>query len=245
MLIACAGSALVAGGASALNQVQERHTDRLMERTRDRPVAEGRMTVGHANRLAYLFTVAGLLLLWFGTNRAAALVALATTICYVVIYTPLKKHTSLSTVVGAIPGALPPLIGWAAARGTVDAVAWTLFLLMFFWQLPHFLAIAWMYREDYARAGLPMLAVVDTTGRVTGLQALLWAATLVPVTLLPAFLGMTGQTYALSAFVLGAAFVSVAGVFARTRSRENARLLFLTSITYLPLLWVLMAIGKK
>jgi protoheme IX farnesyltransferase len=245
MLVTCLGTALVAGGASALNQVQERAIDRLMERTRQRPVAEGRMGPTEASVVAYTFAVIGLLLLWLGVNRAAALVALATIVLYVVIYTPLKKHSSLATVVGAVPGALPPLIGWAGARGTLDPVAGALFLIMFFWQMPHFLAISWMYRDDYARAGLPMLAVVDTKGRVTGLQAMLWAATLLPVTMLPALFGLSGVVYAVSAFVLGAGLFAVAAAFAHSRTHANARRLFLASITYLPLLWILMAASKR
>lgn len=240
MLITCVGTALVAGGASALNQVQERAIDRLMERTRQRPVAEGRMGTTEARTTAYTFAGVGLLLLWFGANHAAALVALATIVLYVVIYTPLKRLSSLATVVGAVPGALPPLIGWAGARGTLDPVAWSLFLLMFFWQMPHFLAIAWLCREDYARAGLPMLPVVEPDGRSTGRQVVLYALVLVPVSLAPTLVGLAGRVYFGGALILGLIFLGFAVQFARQRTNDTARRLFLGSISYLPLLWGLM-----
>jgi protoheme IX farnesyltransferase len=238
------GTLLVASGASAFNQVYERDLDALMDRTRERPVADGRMSVGQANTLAAGFTIAGLVLLWLGANAAAALVAFATLLCYMAIYTPLKRRTSLATIVGAVPGALPPIIGWAAARGTVDVVAWSLFLIMFVWQLPHFLAIAWMYRDDYAKAGLPILTVLDTDGRMTGMQMTLWAATLVPASVLPFVVHLTSRTYAVGAIVLGVALAGLALNFLWSRTRANARWLFLGSITYLPLLWLLMAIGR-
>ena len=202
------------------------------------------MRVGEANLLAGGFSVAGLVLLWLGANATAALVAFATLLCYLVIYTPLKRHTSLATIIGAVPGALPPIIGWAAARGTVDVVAWSLFLIMFIWQLPHFLAIAWMYRDDYAKASLPILTVLDTDGRMTGRQMTLWAATLVPASVLPAVVHLSSFTYAVGAIVLGLALAGLALNFLRARTRANARWLFLGSITYLPLLWLLMAIGR-
>ena len=175
----------------------------------------------------------------------AALVAVATLVIYLVIYTPMKRFSSLSTVVGAIPGALPPVIGWTAAGGTLASAApWSLFLIMFVWQLPHFLAIAWLYREDYARAGLPMLPVVDRQGVLTGGQAALWAATLVPVTLLPYLLRFTTGTYAIAALVLGIAFLVVAVRFMLRRTDDRARALFYGSITYLPLLFGFMGAGR-
>ena len=158
LLNACVGTALVAGGAAAINQVSERDIDRLMVRTRRRPLADARMPVVEAVALALGLTAVGLVMLWIATGLLAALVALATFLSYAFVYTPLKRITSLSTIVGAVPGALPPLIGWAAARGTLlEPAPWALFLIGFFWQLPHILAIGWMYREDYARAGLPLL----------------------------------------------------------------------------------------
>jgi heme o synthase len=254
LLVTCLGTALVAGGAAAFNQVDERDLDRLMVRTRQRPVAEGRMSAGEGRAIAAIFAVAGLIILWFGTNAIAALVALATLLSYTVIYTPLKRRSSLSTVVGAVPGALPPLIGWCAAQGghggpvtagvLANAAPWALFLLMFLWQLPHFLAIAWMCRDDYARANLPMLSVVDRDGRMTGRQAVLWSATLIPISELPFLLNMTGPLYAVSALVLGLAMLALAFRFLVHRSHEHARALFLGSIIYLPLLWIVMVVGR-
>jgi protoheme IX farnesyltransferase len=188
----------------------------------------------------------GLAVLWFGANPLAAIVALATLLSYTVVYTPLKRRTSLATIVGAVPGALPPLIGWAAATGSIAGPApWSLFLLMFIWQLPHFLAIAWLYRDDYARAGLPMLSVLDRDGGLAGRQALLWAAALVPVSLLPTALQLTGSTFGIGAFVLGVTLLVLAFRFAFRRSDENARTLFFASITYLPLLWILMVMDRQ
>lgn len=241
----CLGTALVAGGASAVNQVYERDTDRLMSRTRTRPMAAGRMSIAEALAAAALMATVGLAILWTAATPEAAWVALATFVSYVAVYTPLKRKTSFSTVVGAVPGALPPLVGWAAVQGTVRGVEpWSLFLIMFFWQLPHFLAIAWMYRDDYARAGMPMLSVIDRDGAFTGRQAVLWAASLVPFGQLPFLFGMANATYAVGALVLGIAQLALAVVFARHRSIANARTLFFTSIIYLPLLWLLMVTGR-
>jgi protoheme IX farnesyltransferase len=157
----------------------------------------------------------------------------------------MKRWSSLATIVGAVPGALPPMIGWAAVRGSVDAVSWTLFAIMFFWQLPHFLAIGWMFRDDYAKASMPMLPVIDTSGAVTGRQALIYAAALVPVSVMPMLFGMTGRAYGIGALLLGVFLVAVAAGFAVKRTRDNARMLFLSSITYLPLLLALMAAGRR
>jgi protoheme IX farnesyltransferase len=245
LAITCLGTALVAAGAAAFNQVDERDTDRLMVRTRLRPVADGRMSVAEGRAIAGALTGAGLAVLWLGTNLVATLVAFATLVSYALVYTPLKRRTSLATIVGAVPGALPPLIGWTASSGTLAGLApWSLFLVMFIWQLPHFLAIAWIYREDYARAGLPMLAVVDRQGGLTGRQALLWAATLIPFSLLPAALQLTGSAYAVGALVLGLMQLAVAVRFALRRTDPNARALFYASITYLPLLWMLMVLDR-
>jgi heme o synthase len=245
LVVACLGTALVAGGAAAINQVQERATDRLMERTRLRPMADGRMGAGEGVLIALALSAAGLAILAFGANRSAALVALATLVSYAAIYTPMKRRSSLATVIGAVPGALPPIIGWAAAGGSLGIAApWALFLLMFLWQLPHFLAIAWIYRDDYARAGLPMLPVIDTNGALTGRQAALWAATLIPFSLLPYLIGMAGAPYAIAALLLGSAQFVLAAAFALRRTTANARALFYGSITYLPLLWMLMVFNR-
>jgi protoheme IX farnesyltransferase len=246
LLITCLATALVASGAAAVNQVYERKTDKLMERTRRRPVADGRMSVAEGLAFGVLLSTSGLALLAWTTNLTAVGVALSTLLSYALIYTPLKPVTSLSTVVGAVPGALPPLIGWAAAADSISGIApWSLFLIMFFWQLPHFLAIAWIYREDYARAGMPMLTVIDPTGGFTGRQAVLWAAALVPFSQLPYLFGLAGGRYAIGAFLLGLAQLAVACRFARHRSIAKARALFYASIIYLPLLWALMVIGRN
>ena len=244
IVVAGVGTALVAGGAAAMNQVYERDIDRLMERTRLRPVADRRMGATEAYLTGAALALVGIALLWIGANAVAAGIAIATLAIYVWLYTPLKRRTSLSTIVGAVPGALPPLIGWAAARGTVSGVApWTLFLVMFLWQLPHFLAISWMCRDDYRQAGLPMLSVIDGDGAMTGRQAAFWAATLIPFSVLP-FLILANAVYALGAVVLGLGFLAAALKFARRRSDANARLLFFVSILYLPLLWTLLCVAR-
>ena len=245
LIAVCFGTALVAGGSAAFNQIQERDVDLLMERTKTRPMPQQRMTITHATVVAYATSLVGLALLVIFSNWLAAGIALVTSLLYVVIYTPMKLKSSLATVVGAIPGALPPMIGWAAARGSVDLVSWTLFLIMFLWQMPHFLAIAWMCREDYARAKMPMLSVVDTDGSMTGRQAVVYAAALVPVSVAPMLFGMAGRAYGIGALVLGITLVAVAVGFAFNRSRENARMLFLATITYLPLLLILMAFSRR
>jgi len=231
------GTALVAGGASALNQVWERETDRLMRRTSGRPLPQGRLGLNEGTWFGVLLTSAGLIELTFGANSMAAAVALATSASYVLAYTPLKKRTSLATLVGAVPGALPPVIGWAAATGNLSLPVWVLFGIVFLWQMPHFLAIAWMHRDDYARAGIPLLPVLEPDGRRTGQQALLYAAALWPVSLLPALVGLADAPYSIVATVLGFIFIGLSALFARDPSIVSARRLFLFSITYLPLLW--------
>jgi protoheme IX farnesyltransferase len=234
------GTALVASGASAFNQVYERDTDALMQRTRLRPMADGRLTNEEALRYAAVLSLAGLLLLALGANTLSAVVALATLLSYVAINTPLKRRSSFATVIGAIPGALPAVIGWAAAANDLSRGAWVLFGIVFLWQLPHFLAIAWMCREDYARAGFPMLPVIEPDGRSTARQSVVYAAALLPVSLAPTLLGMTTATYFVAALALTLAFVLLTLQFARTRSERDARRVFFGSITYLPILWVLM-----
>ena len=244
LLATIAGTALVAGGASAFNQVIERESDGLMRRTRLRPLPDGRVTSVEALTFATILSAAGLLLLAAGVNVLTALVALATLASYVVVYTPLKRRTSFATVIGAIPGALPPVIGWAAAENSLSQGAWVLFGIVFLWQLPHFLAIAWMYREDYARAGLPLLPVLEPDGRSTGLQAVVYNAALLPLALAPTLVGMTGAAYFAGALVLTLLFLGASLRFAMTRSVRDARRLFFTSITYLPLLWALMIVDR-
>jgi len=239
------GTGLVAGGAAALNQISERDLDRLMDRTRMRPVADRRMSVSEARLVAWGVSIAGLALLALTANALATAIAAVTLAIYAFVYTPMKRMTSFSTVVGAVPGALPPMIGWAAARGSIDAPAWALFLIVFLWQLPHFLAIAWLYREDYARASFPMLPVVDPDGASTARQSLLYATALLPISVLPSALGMTGLVYAISAFVLGLAFIGTGIRFAMQRTKPNARLLFLASLVYLPAVWGIMMIDRR
>ncbi len=240
LVAAVLGTACVSGGAAALNQIYERDTDALMIRTRHRPVAAGRLQVGEATVFAFALVFAGLLQLALGANLVAAGVAFVTVACYALLYTPLKRRTSFATVVGAVPGALPPVIGWAAARGTLDPGAWLLFLIVFLWQLPHFLAIAWMFRDDYARAGFPLLPVVEPDGRSTARQAVAYAAALVPASLSPTAIGLTGSLYFGSAMALGLIFLALTVWFGVRRTPAAARVVFVASILYLPLLWIVM-----
>ena len=238
------GTGLVAGGASAFNQVIERDSDALMHRTRLRPMADKRLPIRDALIFGAILTLIGLAVLAAGANRLSALVALLTLASYAIVYTPLKRVSSFSTVVGAIPGALPPVIGWAAAQDSLSRGAWVLFAIVFLWQLPHFLAIAWIYREDYARAGLPMLPVIDPDGRSTARQSVIYAAALLPVSLAPTLVGMAGSLYFSGALILSIAFVWLAVRFGLSRTISDARLLFFGSITYLPILWVLMIVNR-
>jgi heme o synthase len=231
------GTALVAGGAAALNQVWERETDSLMRRTRLRPIAGGRLRIADGTWFGILLAGTGLVELTWEVNTLSAAVAAATLVSYVLVYTPLKKRTSLATLIGAVPGALPPVIGWAAATGTISIPAIVLFGIVFLWQMPHFLAIAWLYRDDYERAGIPLLPVLEPDGRRTGQQALLYAAALWPVSLLPAVVGIADAPYSIVAAVLGFGLIALSALFARDRTTKTARHLFLYSITYLPLLW--------
>jgi heme o synthase len=236
LLAALAGTGLVAAGASVLNQVMERDTDALMRRTRTRPLPAGRVGPAPARAYGALLTLAGLATLLGLCGRLAAGVALATWASYLFAYTPLKRRTPLATLVGAVPGALPPVIGWAAARGRLEPGAFILFAILFLWQIPHFLAIAWLYREDYARAGLPMLPVLDREGTFTGRQAVLHSLALLLVSLAPAAAGLAGPPYLAGAFVLGAGLTAFALRLARARDLGSARGLFLASVVYLPAL---------
>jgi protoheme IX farnesyltransferase len=207
-----------------------------MRRTRTRPLPGGRLGTTEGTWFGVLLSAIGLAQLAVAVNGTAAAVAGCTLISYVLVYTPLKPHTSLATLVGAIPGALPPVIGWSAATERIPLEALVLFGIVFFWQMPHFLAIAWLYRDDYANAGIPLLPVLEPDGRRTGQQALLYSAALWPVSLLPAAVGLAGVPYMIVATALGLLFVWLALRFARERSMATARALFLFSITYLPLL---------
>ena len=238
------GTALVAGGAAALNQVWERDTDRLMRRTMRRPLPEGRLRLRDGAWFGLGLSAVGLAELAVAVNGVAASVAAATLVSYVVVYTPLKTRSSLATLIGAVPGALPPVIGWAAATGEITRPAIVLFGIVFLWQMPHFLAIAWMYRDDYARAGIPMLPALEPDGRRTGRQALLYAAALWPVSLLPATVGLAGAPYSIVATALGFGFIWLGALFARDRTTASARRLFLFSLLYLSLLWGALVVDR-
>jgi heme o synthase len=238
-----AGTALLSGGASVLNQYWEREADGRMRRTRSRPLPSGRVAPGAALAFGLILSAAGLGLLASASGLAYFLGAAALG-SYVLAYTPLKRVTSLCTVVGAVPGAIPPLLGWAAARGTLEPGAWALFAVLFLWQLPHFLAIGWIYREDYARGGFPMLTVTDPDGRSTGRQAVLYAAALLPTTLVAGALSADGPAYLWGALALGAAFLACAVAFAKTRSLAWARRLFVASVLYLPAVLGLMVFDR-
>jgi protoheme IX farnesyltransferase len=234
------GTFLVAGGAAALNQVWERDTDKLMRRTRMRPLPDARLDPTHARVFGWTLSLAGLVELALFVNLLCAGVALATLASYVWFYTPLKFVTSLSTIAGALPGALPAVIGWSAATNSLSIAGWVLFGIVFMWQMPHFLAIAWMYRDEYASAGIPLLPVVQPDGRSTGRQVVLYTAGLVPVTLLPTVVGLASPYYLTGAVVLGAILMVLSLEFAVTRTNDAARRLFLGSILYLPILWGLL-----
>lgn len=237
------GTALCAGAGSVLNQWFERDTDRLMARTAKRPLPDRRMAPSAALRFGALLAVAGVAqLAWLAQRPLAALIAFSTLITYALIYTPMKRVSSTATLIGAVPGALPPLIGFAAATGTVDARGLTLFLIMFIWQMPHFLAIAWFYRDEYALAGIPVMPVTDPTGAKTSASVLSWSAVLLPATLLPGVLGMVGPIYWLVALLLGLAQLYVAARVAIERTQQAARRLFFFTITYLPVLLGVMVV---
>jgi protoheme IX farnesyltransferase len=237
-------TALAAAGTLALNQYLERDLDARMERTRRRPLPDGRLLPVEALVLGSLLLAAGLLWLWCGVGTVAALVTAAITVSYLLLYTPLKPVSSLCSIVGAVPGALPPVAGWAAARGTLGVEPWMLFGILFLWQIPHSLAIGRLYREDYARAGIRVLPAVDRDGASTGTHVVTYCLALVPVTLLPTLAGLAGPIYFLAALVLGVGFLWSAVGLARTRSAADARRLLFASLLYLPALLVVMALDR-
>jgi protoheme IX farnesyltransferase len=238
------GTALVASGAAALNQWLEREHDAKMRRTEDRPLPSGRMQPSTALVFGGVCGGVGLLYLALAVNPLTSLLGAATLGSYLFIYTPLKRITTLNTIVGAIPGALPPLMGWVAARQQIDRGGWALFAILFFWQLPHFLAIAWIYREDYLRAGFVMLPGVDPAGERTGRQAVSHTLGLLTVSLCPFLFRMAGPVYLFGALGLGLAYLWFALQFSRKMSIPAARRLFLASILYLPLLLGLLVFDK-
>jgi protoheme IX farnesyltransferase len=236
LLHALAGTSLVAGGTSALNMIVERDVDALMHRTAGRPLPAGRLAVRIATAFAWTISVLGALELVLFVNGTTALLAVATLLVYVFVYTPLKRRTSLATLVGAIPGALPIVGGWTASGAPLDARAAALFAILFLWQLPHVLALSWIHREDYARAGLRMMSVNDAEGSATFRQATLDAVALLPVSLAPVMLSMAGWPYFALALPLSGALVVLAIAGARKPSPIRARRLFLATLAYLPLL---------
>jgi protoheme IX farnesyltransferase len=238
------GTAAAAAGAAALNQWWEYNLDALMQRTRSRPVPAGRMRPRDAVILGSALSIFGVAYLAFVCNALSAALTAITIIIYIFAYTPLKRVSTFNTALGAVPGALPPMIGWAAARGTLNAGAWMLFAILFFWQLPHFFAIAWMYRDDYARAGFQMISSDDRTGERSASQSVFFCMLLFIVAGLPAFLGIATVFYLLAELILGAVFVAVAMRFLKTRARADARRLFITSIIYLPLLLGALVLSK-
>ncbi len=238
------GIALLSSGIATLNQYAERDLDGLMRRTASRPLPAGKLAPWEALAFGSALTILAELYLLVLVNPLSAVLGLTVIAGYVFAYTPLKTRSSLSTVVGAFPGAVPPLIGWSAATGTLSIEAWVLFAILFLWQFPHFLAIAWMYREDYGRAGILMLPVVEPDGRVTAQQIVVYTLMLIPVSLLPTVLGMSGKIYFFGALVLGLAFLYSSVRAAFSMSRQLARQLLLASVLYLPLLFILMVVNK-
>jgi protoheme IX farnesyltransferase len=238
------GTLLVASGTGTLNQYLERHSDKHMRRTANRPLPAGRLAPAEALGFGILLAALGGWELWAFTNPLTSQLALLTLGAYLLFYTPLKKRTPLCTLVGAFPGAMPPLIGWAAVRNHLSLDAWVLYLILFLWQFPHLLAIAWMYREDYARAGIQMLPRNDRQGRATMRQILAYSLVLIPASLLPAFLGQAGKAYLVGALVLGLGFLHYGMRLAFHRSNSLARRLVLASVVYLPLVFGMLMADK-
>src|SRR5579864_502000 len=234
------GTGLIASGTAALNQWYEREADAKMKRTQGRPLPAGRLDAGRALAFAIFISAAGFVELFLGVNALTALLGLFTLLSYLFIYTPLKQRSPHSTTIGAIPGAMPPLIGYAAASDTLGWDAWILFAILFLWQFPHFYAIAWMYREDYERAGIRMLPVVEPDGESTARRILWFSLALIPISLVPKFLSMTGNVYLIGAAVMGMVFVYAGLRISFDRTRLQARRVLLASVVYLPVLYGLM-----
>jgi protoheme IX farnesyltransferase len=238
------GTGLIASGTAALNQWYEREADAKMRRTQARPLPAGRLVAWKALVFAILISAAGFAELWFGANALSALLGLFTLLCYLFVYTPLKQRSPHSTTIGSIPGAMPPLIGFAAASGTLTWQAWVLFAILFLWQFPHFYAIAWMYKEDYARAGIRMLPVVEPDGKSTAWRILLYSIALIPISLMPKFFAMAGNVYLYGALALGLAFLYYGLRIRWDRTRQQARHVLLASVVYLPVLFSLMLFDR-
>jgi heme o synthase len=238
------GVALLSSGIATLNQYIERDLDGLMRRTQGRPLPSGRLLALEALLFGVSLSTVAIVYLAVTVNSLSALLGVVTLASYLFIYTPLKTRTTLSTVFGAFPGAMPPFIGWVAARGEVTIEAWVLFAILFLWQFPHFLAIAWMYRDDYARAGIKMLPVVEPEGRVTGQQIVTYTLLLIPVSLLPVLVNLAGSVYLIGASVIGLVFLYYGVRAALVRTTWQARKLLLASVLYLPILFVLMVMNR-
>ncbi len=243
-LFALAGIGTVTAGGAALNNWMERDVDRLMRRTAGRPLPAGRITGTAAVAFGAGLVGAGLLGLWVLVRPLTALLGVVSLVSYVFVYTPLKRRTSLCTVVGGIPGALPVLGGWTAAGAALSPAAWSLFAIVFLWQIPHFLSLAWVYRDDYRRGGLCVLSAEDPNGGRTGRQSLAFSLALVPVSLVPALLGLSGEIYLVCALLAGAAYAGLAGAFLAARSRGRAQRLFLASLIYLPAVYLVMVLDR-
>jgi protoheme IX farnesyltransferase len=238
------GTGLIASGTAALNQWYERDADRRMRRTSARPIPAGRVSPGRGLAFGVVLSLAGFADLWLGVNLLAALLGLGTLFAYLFLYTPLKRRSWLSTTIGAFPGAMPPMIGFAAARGSITGEAWVLFAILFLWQFPHFYSIAWMYREDYARAGIRMLPVVEPDGRSTARQIVFYGLALIPVSLVPSILGMSGRIYLVGALALGLCFLYSGVRVALERTLLRARYVLMASVLYLPLIYGLMLLDR-
>lgn len=238
------GTGLIASGTAALNQWYEREADGKMRRTSGRPIPSGRLSASRALIFGIALAIAGFLELAVFVNLLSGILGVATLISYLFLYTPLKQRSWLSTTVGAVPGAMPPMIGFAAASGTLTAEAWVLFAILFLWQFPHFYAIAWMYREDYGRAGIRMLPVIEPDGHSTARQIIIYASLLIPVSLIPGLLGMSGKFYLLGAAALGVWFLYSGVRVAMERTILRARAVLLVSVFYLPLLYGLMVLDR-
>ena len=237
-------TALLAGGTGALNQWMERVADRKMRRTENRPLPAGRLDSRRALGFGIAISAIGLGYMAWAVNPLTALLGGLTLTSYLFLYTPLKSRTWLSTLVGAFPGAMPPLIGWAAVRNDLAVGGWVLFAMLFLWQFPHFYAIAWMYREDYERAGIRMLPVIEPDGKSTSRQIVAFAAILIPVSIIPVALGMAGWIYLAGAVLLGLFYLYSGVETARLRTGVQARKLLQASVVYLPLVYVLLAVNK-
>ena len=242
LLILLSGVSLVCGGSAALNHYLERDVDKLMERTKNRPIPQGVIKPNEAMLFGIVLVLLGVFILWGEINLLTAFLSLLTAFLYVLVYTPMKKMTWLNTTIGAIPGALPPLGGWAAATNDLSTGGWILFLILFLWQHPHFYSIAWIFREDYKRGGLKMLPVVYPDGKSTFLQIIIFSVLLIPVSLLPTLTGMSGKIYFSGVLISGVIFLMKGILLTKTKSMSDAKAVLRTSIIYLPLLFFLIVL---